>query len=175
VGENDDGIETQIDLTSSLSEDEAKCLIRVNPNEDATNGFFVACLQRRSGQKSKKKVSSGTTLQRLIWKPPADNVPFGMELYDNHFDNRKDIDLKVEKVKPANEEEGASPNGESVDKAPSSKTAKRKANEVVYRQSSTNSTSASEICKKQAKKAEWKKQQRLKKELRLKRRKIIDD
>jgi len=113
----------------SLTQDQAKCLIRVNPDEDATNGFFVACFQRKTndgekdnkgGKKASSKVPVGVNI----------NIPKGMELYNNQFyseeansapvKGKPNVDTKKSKVS-SSDTTGAS-NGNS--------NGKRKVNEI---------------------------------------------
>ena len=132
-----------------LTTEQAKCLIRVNPDEDATSGFFVACLQR-------KAANGHTTKQRKsTWELPA--PPIGIEIYRGQFDTKhknetitKDEDI----VKAA-----SSPNNKPVT------TGKRKINET----SPPSSSSDDKTHKKKAKKMEWKRKQRLEKKERLRR------
>ncbi|KAL3929763.1 MAG: hypothetical protein SGBAC_012067 [Bacillariaceae sp.] len=130
------------DHGAGLSPEQLKCLIRVNPEEDGTNGFFVACFQRKA--KSKKGIKNAYE------KPSA---IMGLDLYDNNqFDKSKE--LKAVKVTESSR---------SVEKASksSSDKLKRKA-EVVE-----GVEESSKVSKKRAKKMEWKKKQREKKLKRL--------
>ena len=133
------------DEYSSLVEEQAKSLIRVDPDHDATNGFFVACFQReKSGDGKKKKKKKKTA-----WKPPSATAT--MQLYDNGFHGKEYApkattdEAKSKKRKQPSDEKGADTKSKPAADA------------------------SNAISKKKAKKLEWKKQQRLKKEARLKR------
>ena len=132
----------------SLTPDQAKCLIRVHPDEDATNGFFVACFQRKT--KPGKKSPSKNTLELKI------NVPKGMEVYSNQFH-------KEEKQNSA-KTEGVTPSDDTTNKNETA-TTKRKIDHISETEPSKLDK---KISKKIAKKLEWKKRQRLQKEARLK-------
>ena len=132
----------------SLTPDQAKCLIRVHPDEDATNGFFVACFQRKT--KPVKKSSSKHTLELKI------DVPKGMEFYSNQFHK----EAKQNSAKA----EGVTPSDDTNNKTATT-TTKRKIDHISETEPSKLDK---KISKKIAKKLEWKKRQRLQKEARLK-------
>ena len=73
---------TDVDLPKTpLTDAERRCLIRVDPQQDATNGFFVACLQRKT---------SGREYNEAPLEIPArENVkeksPSKIEMYHNQF------------------------------------------------------------------------------------------
>lgn len=133
------GLLARDEHNKGLTEDQAKCLIRVDPDHDATNGFFVACLQRTGSFPSKSKHSS-------TWKSPKETCPQGMELYNNQFHELSG--------KTSSQESPVRPNAN-----------KRKA---ADNDSTSEPTTISAHSKKRAKKMGWKRQQRLKKEKRLK-------
>lgn len=144
----------------SLTQDQAKCLIRVHPDEDATNGFFVACFRRKINLE--KKSSSKSTVGIKI------SVPKGMELYDNQFHSKEKSNEGKLFVESKKGETLRSNAAEDRDVAIDTK---RKISEI----SATDATGGNGISKsatkrmskKRAKKLEWKKRQRLKKEARL--------
>jgi putative methyltransferase len=77
----------------NLTKDQTDCLIRVNPEEDSTNGFFVACFQRKS-----------TIYDQLSSDYYNPVLPQNMEFYQNQFNttnkstNDKDGSAKTFKV-----------------------------------------------------------------------------
>lgn len=145
----------------SLTRDQAKCLIRVHPDEDATNGFFVACFERKV--RHENELPSKSPIEIKI------NVPEGMELYNNQFHVKGVPRVNTEKAKTL------SSNGTKTSELTSG-SAKRKINEVSVKVvgggeedgDGALKSVAKKISKKRAKKSEWKKRQRLKKEARLK-------
>lgn len=130
------------DVAIGLSEDQAKCCIRVDPDRDATNGFFVACLQRVKSI-NKRKTSP------LSWKSTEKALPKGMELYNNQFNRENQLPATSERTQTIK---------------------KRKADfdDSTYK---GRIEASSTISKKRSKKLEWKRQQRSKKEIRLKQKK----
>ena len=88
--------------TLSLTDDQAKCLIRVHPYDDATNGFFVACLQRKL---------INTTCK--LYVVPTLSIPKGYELCDNNpFDCRKEEEtLAMKKEERSNRNEPSKASG----------------------------------------------------------------
>jgi putative methyltransferase len=135
---------------NGLTEEQIKCLIRVDPDHDATNGFFVACFQRVKSNDSKKKRKKSRASPS--WISPAEACSADMELYNNQFH----VENKNSK----------SPENESKSKK------RKQPSEEGSHQTSTAATSA--LSKKRAKKLEWKKHQRLKKESRLKRKQAVE-
>lgn len=123
----------------TLTKEQIECLVRVNPDEDASNGFFVACFQRKGKQSKNKKASSykGPTLQA------------GMEFYDNQFDTSGEEN-------EASTKEEAVTKDEKEDPSPTKNTKRKAPDDVATKQS-----------KKRAKKLDWKKKQREKKQQRL--------
>ncbi|KAG7344054.1 16S rRNA m5C 967 methyltransferase [Nitzschia inconspicua] len=128
------------DGSDGLTFDQARCVIRVDPELDATNGFFVACLERTNFKDNESDKTSST------WKSHADTLPEGMELYHNQFDDS----LKA--------------SAQSSDTSKLSN--KRKSSDLEARSLDRN---IGTHIKKRLKKVEWKRQQRLKKKERLKR------
>ncbi|OEU17417.1 S-adenosyl-L-methionine-dependent methyltransferase [Fragilariopsis cylindrus CCMP1102] len=179
-----------------VTEDQAECLIRVHPGEDATNGFFVACFQRKSAGNKNSKPNKAGSKQSHFQPPSENNIPEGMELYDNQFhcEEEKDESVPVNKksntkksptiVTPSNKSTAEASNKKSNIKKlparvpPSKSTAgasnnKRKVNEISSTDDAGDAgdvpTKTSGIsAKKRAKKSEWKRKQRLRKEDRLK-------
>jgi len=156
-GEEGANIDPMPSPHNGLTPDQAKCCIRVDPNHDATNGFFVACLERKNDNVKKRKAHS-------TWKAPIANLPGGLELYRNEFDHSH------KEGNAANEEGNVATKGPVIsvkdEETNAPKRGKRKAEAIVSSEKSSNSGLSS---KKRAKKLEWKRQQRLKKEERLKR------
>mmetsp|Transcript_26726 Transcript_26726/g.62457 ORF Transcript_26726/g.62457 Transcript_26726/m.62457 type:complete len:602 (+) Transcript_26726:151-1956(+) len=155
----------------SLPEEQAKCLIRVNPDEDSTNGFFVACFRRKtqkSTKTSKKEKKAFSTKESTGVKI---DIPDGMELYKNQFGSSGEKKPQVKDKPREKQKSTVKKSQESPSDAAESKNsnAKRKATEISS-EKDDGSTKAisSKISKKRAKKLEWKKRQRLKKEARLK-------
>ena len=152
----------------SLTPDQAKCLIRVKPDEDGTNGFFVACFQRKpkNGKKPPSKGLSGIYI----------GIPKGMELYNNQFHKPKNTDMIVQNKQSTvtKKSKGLAFDAAENSNVVASRT-KRKINKISSSSAGVPSTTdenptdkTSKISKKRAKKLEWKKLQRLKKEARLK-------
>ena len=147
----------------SLTEDQAKCLIRVHPDEDGTNGFFVACFQRK--MKPRKNSSPKNNPGIKI------NVPNGMELYKGQFYSQ----VKYREAKPsADTQKTEALSIDATKNNDGTSDAKRKINQISITTTATagdgapNNNLAKKISKKRAKKMEWKKRQRLQKEARLK-------
>lgn len=131
------------DVSEGLSMEEMKCVIRVDPELDATNGFFVACLERNPSTPKKQKTAASS------WKSPADLLPSGMELYSDQFSG---------KLEPPH-------NQRSVDDS------KKRTLDQIVKDSDSDPISHS---KKRSKKLEWKRQQKLKKEERLRQKKATE-
>jgi putative methyltransferase len=125
--------------TEGLSEEQSQSLIRVHPDEDATNGFFVACFQRKGASEK---------LKPATWKEPT--PPDGMEVYDGQFHNN-DNKAVVDSI--AKEEE---------------KTLSKGGDSAVKRKADEPSTADAKVSKKRSKKMDWKRKQREKKFSRLK-------
>eukprot|EP00934_Nitzschia_sp_Nitz4_P006363 Nitzschia sp. Nitz4//scaffold5_size260463//138958//140505//NITZ4_000989-RA/size260463-processed-gene-0.78-mRNA-1//1//CDS//3329555361//6353//frame0 len=124
-----------------LSKEASDALVRVHPDEDRTNGFFVACFER-----VQSKVPGGIR-SKATWTGPK--LPKGLEFYSNQFDKQdedEDNEVKVEATVPAKK---ATPKKE--------KGSKRKVDEVEV------PSSEATVSKKRAKKMEWKKKQRQRK------------
>jgi putative methyltransferase len=162
-----------------LAKEQIECLIRVNPEEDGSNGFFVACFQRKVKQPSRDKAS---------YEEPV--LPEGMEFYDNQFDASKN-EGTTEKEEEAKDTDSSNKTRKQADE--SSKISKKRAKKMEWKKqqhqkkldnqfdtskkegttekkedakdtdSSNKADESSKISKKQAKKMEWKKQQRQKK------------
>ncbi len=156
--------EQQSESLVSLTPEQAKCLIRVHPEEDATNGFFVACFRRKT--KPGKKASSKNALPMKI------TVPKGMELYSNQFHKEE----KQSKADSSTSTKNAGASDVTNSKNATTSKMKRKIDHISETPVITSSTDETEtpskldqkISKKRAKKLEWKKRQRLQKEARLK-------
>ncbi len=147
------------DSFKSLTHDQAKCLIRVHPDEDATNGFFVACFQRKM-HPGKSSSKNKNTLEFKI------DAPKDMELYKNQFHTQEEHS----DAKPVSEtkKKKTSPPDATEDND-SAGTPKRKIEEIsVTANDGTPDKIAMKVSKKHAKKMAWKKRQRLQKEARLK-------
>ena len=133
-----------------LTQKEVDSMIRVDPSKDSTNGFFVACLQRRPSHQSIYRDDSrplGETKGLL-------HLPVGMNYYTNQFNTNgvEIVDAHEKKI-----ETTESPKNTQIPMAHEEKVDNKNKN-------------AKKIAKKKAKKLEWKKQQRLKKIERLKKR-----
>lgn len=118
-----------------LTEAQAQCLIRVNPEEDGTNGFFVACFQRKEHKANNKSVISYI----------SPSLPEGMAYYKGEFDTSKSRTIEEKEMKE-----------NDTFKGPTQRS-KRKEPTVDV---TTNGGISS---KKRAKKLEWKRRQRQKK------------
>lgn len=124
-----------------LTPDQVKSMIRVDPHRDATNGFFVACLQRRGSRKEKGESSTHTLLSQqqkkkkgtstkknggpsvVAWKSSAEmDLPKGVELYANQFDT-------AHAVMPTDDKNKSS--GAAVNSSAPSSTKKKTKNESV--------------------------------------------
>lgn len=151
----------------SLTQEQAKCLIRVHPDEDAMNGFFVACFRRKMdlGKKTSSKNHVGIKI----------NVPKGMELYDNQFHSQQKKNTSSE-IKPSVElKKAKTMSSNAAENNDIASNAKRKINQISPTINAAAATSdgtsdgiVKKMAKKRAKKLEWRKRQRLKKEARLK-------
>lgn len=135
-----------------LSEEQLKCLIRVDPEQDGTNGFFVACFRRKAKSKGAKN----------DYKKPS--ATMGMELYANQFDGTSQFEIaskeEEKEVKPKQSKESSSNMEDKKNKSNN----KRKA-EAVEGDASESINKISS--KKRAKKLEWKRKQHEKKMKRL--------
>lgn len=162
----DEGEESNDDNSFvSLTLEEAKCLIRVHPVEDATNGFFVACFQRKMhlGKKTSSKNPVGIKI----------NVPKGMELYDNQF-HSKQKNNTLSEIKPSVDTKKAKTmRSNATENNDIASNTKRKIDQIsptttAAASDGTSNSIVKKMAKKRAKKLEWRKRQRLKKEARLK-------
>lgn len=137
-----------------LTTEQANALIRVHPDEDATNGFFVACFERKCETNGKKKA-----LSKLRWSMPS--LPKGLEYYKNQF---HDSSAKEDGKGPLmNSKESSS----SKDEMNKESTNKRKSPDSASEALSHAKDSPEIVSKKRAKKMEWKRSQRKKKLQRL--------
>ena len=152
-----------------LTRDQTKCLIRVDPSKDATNGFFVACFQRKMKQKKGQSSKNDTRTQI--------HVPEGMELYNNQFDVRvengnaepESAQVRTESAKLSRQKSSKKEQVKTVSsKRKMDKISTTAADDDKGSTEKLSNTVAKKISKKRAKKMEWKKRQRLKKEARLK-------
>jgi putative methyltransferase len=199
--DDDDDDDDVVNSSSlSLTHEQAKCLIRVHPGEDATNGFFVACFQRKSAGNKNSKLNKAGSKQFHFQPPSENNIPEGMELYDNQFhcEEEKDESVPVNKksntkksptiITPSNKSTAEASNKKSSTKKmaakvpPSNKSTagagnnKRKVNEISSTDDAGDAGDVRDVptktsgisAKKRAKKSEWKRKQRLRKEDRLK-------
>ena len=150
-----------------LSKAEAACLIRVD-RPDETNGFFVCCLQRRWSEKkrknSKQPVSSADPVEL---KKQAKAI--GLELYKGQFSSSLDArssKAESKKRKTAPDSHGLTTTFSKA-KRPASVTDDQANQKRKSSSSSAVAAGAKSISKKIAKKLEWKKRQREKKEERI--------
>jgi 16S rRNA C967 or C1407 C5-methylase (RsmB/RsmF family) len=133
------------EIFPTLTNNQVDAMIRVDPSTDATNGFFVACLQRRRrpqkvGDAKKSRATADFGKKSLV------HLPTGLTYYTDEFRNG---------VKELSD------SGSSKDKKKRiEKPVGIKIPEVADGGGSTN---MSKIAKKKAKRLEWKKQQHLKK------------
>lgn len=147
-----------------ITKPEAECMIRVDPNEDETNGFFVCCLQRRNiptsstvttSAKKKKKVSSPATKSK---EELFSHDRFGLEEYQPHM---------FPSERPLNDIVTSKENDED-------KNSKTKIEQTKKSTVADNSKKSSEVGqsnkagKKRQKKMEWKAKQNEQKHKRLK-------
>ena len=176
VIENKDDESNKDSSFVSLTQDQAKCLIRVHPDEDATNGFFVACFQRKTNDENKNN-KQGKGGKESASKAPVGvsiNIPKGMELYNNQFDtSQKENNTPVEEKPNAGTNKSKAPSSDTkpgANKSNGDDNGKRKVKEISSADASDEPSSSisKKISKKRAKKSEWKKRQRLKREDRLK-------
>ena len=148
----------------SLTQDQSKCLIRVHPDEDATNGFFVACFQRK--RRREQELSS-----ERCHSVPEIRVPKDMELYNNQFhleeekNNKSELKSGGTKMAKTMKANGTKHNDIDVK-------SKRKIKDISVTENGvsndgTPDNGMNKLSKKRAKKLEWKKRQRLKKQARL--------
>lgn len=154
---------TDSDSSLSLTRDQAKCLIRVHPDEDATNGFFVACFQRKLH--FVKEASSRSPVAII-------NVPQGMELYDNQFHAKEKTTSTSETKKFVSTKKTKALRSDATQTKHVGSSAKRKMDQISSLPTTddddgSKASVAKTISKKRAKKLEWRKRQRLKKLARL--------
>jgi hypothetical protein len=124
-----------------LTTEQTKCLIRVDPDEDATSGFFVACLQRKN--------TTTNSSRRSTWELPT--PPTGIEIYRGQFNTKRENMTLTTKIEDDNT------TAVKKEEASTSTTGKRKMTE----------SSDEKASKKKAKKVEWRRKQRLEKKERL--------
>ena len=140
-----------------LSKDQARCLIRVHPDQDGTNGFFVACFQKKKQSIHKDSAKD--------WKKPE--LPSGIEYYNGQFQKETTNQPQLES-----------------DSTASSQTTKKRSSSTAAITEDENKVSQSQqkkpkmvgddtkMNKKRAKRMEWKRKQREQKAARLQKRKL---
>jgi hypothetical protein len=154
VGKNNNG----------LTPEQAKCLLRVHPQEDGTNGFFVACFQRKNNSDPKS-----TAVWKGIKQPPP-----GMEFYQGQFKNEKIATQKKESSSVAKPSESTKAVATGQKKQTGKKrkvepsTTKAVETDKKRKVESSTTTTTTNLSKKRAKKMDWKKKQREKKFARVK-------
>eukprot|EP00980_Cylindrotheca_fusiformis_P003478 scaffold779_cov92-Cylindrotheca_fusiformis.AAC.2 len=155
-----------------LTKEQSKCLIRVDPLKDASNGFFVACLQRK--KRTTKQEQGGGNKKKVTYNNEL-TLPEGMEFYNNQFHNDKKSTLeeKEKSLKQQKEEtkDRSKPNNkrpkDAVADTPPKPSINKKRKAVTTTTTDAILVDDSQISKKRAKKLEWKKKQREKKQKRL--------
>jgi putative methyltransferase len=156
-----------------LSTEETDAMIRVHPDHDASNGFFVACLEKRAhADASKKKRKSSNQAINIGVDVKSSNIP----LYKNEFhdvapskDNEKK-GVKQDDRPRKDSTQGLSKRKVEKDEEPPKKQNKRSKESSPNAAPVEDDTSNMELkhAKKRAKKQEWKRKQRERKEARLK-------
>jgi putative methyltransferase len=136
-------------LVEGLTSEQAHALIRVHPDDDASNGFFVACFEKVDQSKHTKR-------QLNDWKGVSSVA--GISIYQNNFAEARELDIETRRPP------------------------KRKMTEPIRRTQELEGTKSEKIqkvekntmpvvipnhAKKIAKKMEWKRKQRERKEARL--------
>ena len=167
-GADDDGQNQQ---QTQLTKEQTKCLIRVNPNEDGTNGFFVACFQKKKPKRFNNGI--GGDGNKYVYEGPI--LPKDMKFYHNQFDTSGDShggnndDGGDDEVTPSVAIDGKKRKQSSVTNDDENSPHKKLKNDENKKDATTSSTTtaSSNINKKKAKKLEWKRKQRLKKLKRL--------
>ena len=142
------GIPTKDGLTSA----QANCLIRVDPFKDATNGFFVACFQRKT-----KNNNCSTTKKTTDAKKSLKSFK-EIEFYTDQFDQTS---TTTKKIQPLSKES----NAPTSPKDTFSNQKKRKA--PPPNSDNEKKDSDTTMNRKRAKKLEWRRKQREKKSKRL--------
>ncbi|CAJ1935152.1 unnamed protein product [Cylindrotheca closterium] len=153
-----------------LSPEQLQCLIRVNPEEDGTNGFFVACLQRKAANKApKKKKKKMIGAKKNTYEKPL--ATMGMELYDNQFNKDDNSTGKEEKEETSTVLSSSAvttmSNQKSSGKMKNDDDSSSKKKRKAEGDKEGDEEESNIVSKKRAKKMEWKKKQREKKLLRL--------
>lgn len=146
----------------ALSPEQAACLIRVDSPEYETNGFFVACLQRRLNEKhTEAEEEDGAAVGALFTESHALNeIPL--------YPGRKALGLGNNETKVEHGDAGkvarASSNHEVEERSKSPQTVKsEKTNNKNKNKNSNDETAAAAapiLSRKLGKKLEWKRRQR---------------
>ena len=145
-----------------LSKDQARCLIRVHPDQDGTNGFFVACFQKKKQSIHKESAKD--------WKKPE--LPSGMEYYNGQFFQKETTN------QPQLLESNSTASSQTTTKKRSSSTAaitedeKNKVSQSQQQKKPKMVGDDTKMNKKRAKRMEWKRKQREQKAARLQKRKL---
>ena len=139
-----------MDCDGLLSREQADAMIRVDPTEDETNGFFVACFERRS------EASGAKQSKNKVWNPP---VIQGVELYSGEFKTVLEGRRGSNETKKSKSPAAQAPKNKA-DKAVTSKSLKVNSKESKPKAAKKD---LSALPKKIAKKLKWKEEQRRKK------------
>jgi hypothetical protein len=146
----------------SLTPEESQCLIRVHPEEDDSNGFFVGCWQRRNNDTVSKNAPRPYTLptalapvfSRDAWKKVTMAIPPNSANRTTHDKKRKQCipESQTKLVSKPPKRDGQSKMTKIQPKAESQ---------------AGDDDNDQQICKKRLKKMEWKRKQREQKRARL--------
>jgi hypothetical protein len=153
-------------VVEGLSATQAKCLVRVDPREDDTNGFFVCCFERISSarQVKKKKDAGKKENDSSLAKQPKE---LGIAFYDNQFKKPKAVELPSTTTKrKAIENNLKSDNGSLLKEPVKKKIKASKKQTTTDKSKDAQEEDRPAIPKKILKKLEWKRKQRHAKESR---------
>ena len=164
------------DLYGDLTNEEINCFIRTN-HEDRTNGFFVACFQRKNiVQSPNKKRKSRLSDSTKHVTPDSQNLP----IYNGEFDHMVRQSNVITTGHGTRNNRTVPPVKSNVMDATTNKKRKVETTKTGVAETTTTSTfttnisdvtgttSVSNHCKKRAKKLEWKQRQHDAKRLRTK-------
>lgn len=113
-------------VVGGLLSEQAKCLIRCDARQgDPTNGFFVACLKRKSHVSTDLKTASSHLILR---------IPTGLQLYSGQFRQEKDssyecvnsMDINSTLLNKMKDQEDTAPNTKNKKIIPTKKSKKLK-------------------------------------------------
>lgn len=182
------------DVDAYITEEEAACMITVDPNQDETNGFFVCCLQRKEKPCDFRNIrnSEGTLSPKPRKKNKKDiemnvNTHISLPVYQKGMflgttknpteakfssrskdDEKRNDSDKQKKQNPTN----ASTSISIVKKNVQKESKKRSFDDVAAKATTTTTESKQHgSCKKRAKRLEWKARQHQQKVDRIKQKK----